>query len=107
MSAAKHAAGGGTLQLSWRDSGASASASGPAGLSCLPRILEHVMPCCARRAVPPTVLALLALACGRGEHREAATTGAPALRNPARGPMTARAPAMARARSETSKGAFV
>src|SRR5438128_11230251 len=87
MSAAKHAAGGGTLQLSWRDSGSGASASGPVGLSCLPRILEHVMTCCTRRAVPPTVLALLALACGRGEHREA--------------------PATFRARFETSNGAFV
>jgi len=65
------------------------------------------MTCCTRRAVPPTVLALLALACGRGEHREAATTGAPDFRNPASGAMTARAPATVRARFETSKGAFV
>jgi len=65
------------------------------------------MTCCARRAVPPTVLALLALACGRGEHREATTTGAPAFRNPASAAMTVRAPATFRARLETSKGAFV
>src|SRR5437667_11174 len=105
ISAAKHADGRSPLQLSLRDSGA--SASGPAGLSCLPHVLEHVMTCCARRAVPPTVLALLALACGRSEQREAATTGAPDFRNPASGAMTARAPATFRARFETSKGAFV
>src|SRR2546428_13683914 len=65
------------------------------------------MTCCTRRAVPPTVLALLALACGRGEHREAATTGAPDFRNPTSGAMTARAPATFRARLEASKGAVV
>src|SRR5207302_9361189 len=52
-------------------------------------------------------LALHARSWGRGEHRRATTTCAPAFRNPAGAPMAGRAPATFRARLETSKGAFV
>ena len=59
------------------------------------------------RPVPLLALALLGASCRRADHREAATAGAPAFRNPASAAMTVRAPATFRARLETSKGAFV